>query len=180
MTGRKIDYKREFMLGFGDYYIEAYNLKVKANSMRQRSEPCIALYPSANISGSWVLWNLNTGECYVRRTHWKKLPMPDMIVSKMNELAGIRKIEKGAADPIVQSISKDDFVEPREPMMVPNQNPTIKTMTVEEAEIQHHEEVLPLVDHSGYRGGEDIKEEKKEEFDDDVKPEAQELQLLEP
>jgi hypothetical protein len=48
-TGRKIDYKREFMLGFGDY-IEAYDPKARSNTMDARTEPCIALvYPAANI-----------------------------------------------------------------------------------------------------------------------------------
>ena len=42
-TGRKIDYKCEFMFGFGDY-VESNDPKVRSNSMHERTEPCIALY----------------------------------------------------------------------------------------------------------------------------------------
>jgi hypothetical protein len=41
-TGKKIDYGKEFSLGFGDY-VEAYDPKVRSDSMQERTEPCIAL-----------------------------------------------------------------------------------------------------------------------------------------
>jgi len=41
---------KEFMMGVGDN-VEAYDPKIKSNSMKPRSEPCIAIYPSADISG---------------------------------------------------------------------------------------------------------------------------------
>ena len=44
-----------------------------------RTEPCIGVYPSANKSGSWALWNVNTKK-YVRRTHWIK---PKLIIQFM-------------------------------------------------------------------------------------------------
>jgi hypothetical protein len=61
-TGMKPDYKSEFGLSFGDN-VEAFNpiAEKKTNDVRMpRTEPCIALYPSANKNGSWVMYNLNT------------------------------------------------------------------------------------------------------------------------
>ena len=55
LTGRKIDYKKEFALTFGDY-VETKNKDKNAisNSITQRrSDPCIALYPTLNVQGSW-------------------------------------------------------------------------------------------------------------------------------
>lgn len=33
-------------------------------------------------------------ECYVKRTHWKKLPVPILVINKMNEFPGIMNIAK--------------------------------------------------------------------------------------
>lgn len=167
MTGRKIDYKREFMLGFGDY-VEAYDPKVKSNSMKSRSEPCIALYPSANISGSWILWNVKT-ETYVRRTHWKKLPIPDVLIDKMNELAGKMKVTTVGDDVGATTVDESEK-EPGLETVIPNETPVVKSMTVEEAEIvdQDESDEAAVVD-NGYGGAVD----EKVEFDEDVKPEIQ-------
>jgi hypothetical protein len=85
MTGRKIDYKREFSLGFGSY-CEVWSPKAKKNTMKERSESCIAVYPSTNISGSWIFYRIHTGR-QVRRTKWKELPITDRIISIMNSKA---------------------------------------------------------------------------------------------
>jgi hypothetical protein len=61
-TGRRPEYKSEFGLAFGDY-VEAYNPRAEGRSNDvniARTEPCIALYPSANRNGSWIMWNINT------------------------------------------------------------------------------------------------------------------------
>jgi len=54
MTGRKVDFKREYALTFGEY-VEARNPKVVSNSMAPRTEPCLALYPTLNANGSWII-----------------------------------------------------------------------------------------------------------------------------
>jgi hypothetical protein len=132
LTGCKINYAREYLLGFGDY-VECYDPKVRSNSMKARTEPCIALYPSANISGSWVMWSLGS-ETYVRRTHWRKLPVSELVIRKMNELAGTSKIAKVEAETIEPKI--EEVEEPKEerlPTIVPISEPAVKTMAVEEA-----------------------------------------------
>jgi hypothetical protein len=56
-TGVKVDFKKEFGIAFGDY-IEAYNPRAEKESnniLVARTEPCIALYPSENKNGSWMI-----------------------------------------------------------------------------------------------------------------------------
>jgi len=43
LTGRKVDFKKEYSLTFGDY-VEARNPQVVSNTMTPRTDPCIALY----------------------------------------------------------------------------------------------------------------------------------------
>ncbi len=87
-TGVKPDFRTEFGLAFGDY-VEAYNPRAAGRSNNvntPRTEPCIALYPSANRNGSWVFYNLST-KTYVRRSRWQRLPVSQTIISAMDELA---------------------------------------------------------------------------------------------
>lgn len=49
-TERKVDYRVEFGMGFGDY-CEVYNPGVTSNSMDERTQSCIALYPTGNATG---------------------------------------------------------------------------------------------------------------------------------
>jgi len=92
-TGIKPEYKTEFGLGFGDY-VEAYNPRAEKRSndvTMARTEPCIALYPSANRNGSWIFWNLCT-KTYVRRTQWRRLPTSQTVIDIMNDMAGLSGI----------------------------------------------------------------------------------------
>jgi hypothetical protein len=73
LTGFRPDFKHEFGLAFGDY-AEVFDPKAaeRSNDVTvARTEPCIALYPSANQNGSWVFFNLST-KSYVRCTQWTK------------------------------------------------------------------------------------------------------------
>ena len=82
-TGRRIDFKKEFKAGFGDY-VEAYNPKVQSNAVDQpRTQACIALYPSANVVGSWILFNIATGK-RVRRTNFRVMKVNDQVIAAMN------------------------------------------------------------------------------------------------
>jgi hypothetical protein len=146
LTGRKVSYHREFVMGFGDY-VEAFDPKARSNSMDARSEPCIALYPAANVTGSWMLWSLKS-QSYVRRSNWKKLPMPELVVMKMNELAGGTRqqlIEEPAEaeDAGVQGNEQDQQQIVRADTIVP-QEPTRVTVTPEEAQVEAEEEVQEI------------------------------------
>ena len=85
-TGRKPNYKRELTLGFGDY-CECYDPAAKGNRVdRSRTEPCVALYPAANATGSWYFWNLKSSRV-VLRSNWQVLPTSDLVISAMNATA---------------------------------------------------------------------------------------------
>jgi len=56
-TGVKSDFKKEFSLAFGDY-CEVYD--GTDNTSKERSVPCIALYPCNNAAGSWAFLNLKS------------------------------------------------------------------------------------------------------------------------
>ena len=52
LMGRKPNYRKKLGLAFGDY-CECYTPAVVSNDVIQElSEPCIALYPTGNFSGS--------------------------------------------------------------------------------------------------------------------------------
>jgi hypothetical protein len=56
-TGMPVDYKKELSMAFGDY-VESY--EGTDNTSRARSSACIALYPTANSTGAWVLWKVES------------------------------------------------------------------------------------------------------------------------
>ena len=85
-TGRKPLYKKELGLAFGTY-VECYDPACESRSIdSERSEPCIALYPTGNANGSWWFLNLKTKR-RVRRTNWQIMVTTDLIINTMNEYA---------------------------------------------------------------------------------------------
>jgi hypothetical protein len=64
-TGIPVDYKKELMYAFGDY-VEAY--EGITNTSRVRSASFIALFPTGNSIGTWVLWKIDT-RSHVRRSN---------------------------------------------------------------------------------------------------------------
>ena len=137
LTGFRPEFKQEFGLAFGDY-AEVFNPKAaeKSNDVTvPRTEPCIALYPSANKNGSWIFFNLQT-KAYVRRTQWTKLPTNKLVIAVMNELAGVGGIkvaDLGTADP-----TEDEQQESLQPAMhIPIAVP--QEMTEQEAQIEFDE-----------------------------------------
>ena len=86
LTGRRVNYKKEFALKFGDY-VEVKDPKVISNSMSPRTSPAIALYPTASINGSWKFLNLETKKI-VSRNIFKKTPAaPNYAIAVMNSMA---------------------------------------------------------------------------------------------
>jgi hypothetical protein len=67
-TGKKVNFKKELELGFGDY-CEVYN--GTDNTLKSRTNPCIALCPSNNTTGSWEFLSLTSNK-RIRRTQWKR------------------------------------------------------------------------------------------------------------
>ena len=91
-TGLKIDCTKKYGVCFGDY-VEAYRPKVQSSTMQPRTEPCIALYPAGNVSGSWIFWSLES-KAYIRRTNFTKLATTQHVINIKNVLAGVTGISK--------------------------------------------------------------------------------------
>ena len=89
-TGQRVNYKREFALGFGDF-VQAKDPKAVSNSSDQRSESCVALYPATNFTGSWVFYNTESTK-KVRRSRYKLVPDTNLIKEHMDALAGVGKV----------------------------------------------------------------------------------------
>ena len=88
LTGRKMDYKKEFKLAFGDY-VEARDPDVTSNNItHMRTQPCIALYPTPSINGAWKLLNLTTKMKVSRAIFTKMKSTPKLVINIMNHLAG--------------------------------------------------------------------------------------------
>jgi hypothetical protein len=75
-TGMRVDYRKELSLAFGDY-CEVFD--GTDNTSKQRSVPCIALYPCCNATGSWVFFSLQSQK-RLRSTIWKKMVTTDDII----------------------------------------------------------------------------------------------------
>jgi hypothetical protein len=109
-TGAPVDYKKELQVAFGDY-VEAY--EGTDNTSRARSSACIALYPAGNLSGSWVLWKIET-RTRVRRTNMKKMITSDLIVQAMNATAAESRVEEAipeAAEVVSQQPTEAEAIE---------------------------------------------------------------------
>ena len=101
-TGKKLMYKRELEVGFGDY-AEVWSKPKQSNSMEPRTISSIALCPVGNDEGSWYFYDLM--ECTViQRSQWKVLPIPDIVVRILNELArtDLSALGKGAPVPMTR------------------------------------------------------------------------------
>ena len=163
-TGIKPEFSAEFGLSFGDY-VEAYNPRAEAKSNDvtvPRTEPCIALYPSANKNGSWVMYNINSNT-YVRRSQWKKLPTSQVIINAMNALAGERVLTK--ADLIATGVPTDEEQLGDTPdMHTPDPDPT--GIPTAEEESANDEELDDLPELAAPNGDDDSSSESEEDEDD--------------
>jgi hypothetical protein len=95
-TGRPLDFKKEFGLAFGEY-VKAY--EGTTNRMTDRSTACIALSPTNNSTGVWLLWKLST-RSRIRRTNWVKMVTTPLIIDAMNVIA--RESAEQVEAPVLQ------------------------------------------------------------------------------
>ena len=130
LTGRKVNYTKEFALKFGDY-VEARNPEVVSNSMQPRTQACIALYPTTSLNGAWKMLNLVSKMIVSRTTFHKVKDNPDYIIQVMNELAKsgtIRQEDIEGINPGVhignEDLMPEEFVEeePQTAKLAPDPN----------------------------------------------------------
>lgn len=82
-TGKKLVYKNDLELGFGDYVEVFYK---SDNTMQKRTVSAISMCPVGNDEGSWYFYDLV--ECTVfQRSQWKSLPIPNTVIEMLNKLA---------------------------------------------------------------------------------------------
>lgn len=84
MSGETLDFKKHLQLPFGTY-VQVHEDDTPRNSMAQRTRGAIALGPSGNIQGGYKFMALDSGKKIVRRS-WDVIPMPDVVIKRVNEL----------------------------------------------------------------------------------------------
>ena len=98
-TGRKLDAKIDLRIQFGDY-LQA-TVPATDNSMATRTQGCIAMLPTGNLTGSVKMWCLNTN-AVITRDQFTILPMPDVVsnyITARAEKEGYSRSE----DPVMDS-----------------------------------------------------------------------------
>jgi hypothetical protein len=90
--GRKISYKRELRVGFGDY-VQVHDEDSMNNSMRQRTQGAIAVGPVGNAAGAERFYTLRLSgkNAIIRRQHFTVLPVPPTVIEYMNNLAASQR-----------------------------------------------------------------------------------------
>jgi hypothetical protein len=83
--GRKLDYKIDLRVGFGEY-LETTTPNTIKNSMTPRTESAIALQPIGNLQGSVKCLSLGT-KGRITRDKFKILPTPQTVIDFMNKMA---------------------------------------------------------------------------------------------
>lgn len=84
-TGLKVHYK-ELELTFGDY-LEVFD--GTDNTSKTRTIPCIAIYPCANVTCSWLFLNLITKK-RIRRSQWICVKTMQLVNDALNNFDGIQ------------------------------------------------------------------------------------------
>jgi hypothetical protein len=82
-TGRKLEWS-DLKYGFGEY-CQAIN-RDNDNTMKARTQGCIVLLPLGNLSYSVKMLSLSTMKI-ITRDQFTVLPMPDLVISYLNNLA---------------------------------------------------------------------------------------------
>ena len=86
MSGRKLNAQRDLRHEFGEY-AEAFDPHGTSNSVTdQRTEAVLLLLNTRNVQGDVHCYSLGS-ERFVRRSQWTPLPMPDIVINKLNALA---------------------------------------------------------------------------------------------
>jgi len=84
MSGETLDFKKHLCLKVGQY-CQVHEEENPRNSQIARTRGAISLGPSGNLQGGFRFMALNTGKKITRRS-WDALPMPDLVIARVNEL----------------------------------------------------------------------------------------------
>jgi hypothetical protein len=81
VTCLKMNFDKQCKVLFGSY-IKASEDSDTTNTLRDRTQECIALGPTGNVQGSLACFDINTCKVLTRRTV-TNFPMPDRVVKKL-------------------------------------------------------------------------------------------------
>ena len=95
-VGRKVDALIDYRFEFGEY-VQA-SVPTTDNTMKSRTEGCVALVSTGNLKGSVVMLKLATGRV-VTREHFVQLPMPDLVIQLINTTAEKEGMRRGVENP---------------------------------------------------------------------------------
>jgi hypothetical protein len=84
MSGDTLDFKKHLSLQIGQY-CQVHEEDTPRNSQVAHTKGAISLGPSGNIQGGFKFMALNSGKKIVRRS-WDVIPMPDVVINRVNEL----------------------------------------------------------------------------------------------
>ena len=84
MSGETLDYKKHLCLQFGQY-CQVHEEQEPRNGQTARTKGAISLGPSGNLQGGYKFMALDTGAKIVRRS-WDVIPMPDIVIKRVNTL----------------------------------------------------------------------------------------------
>ena len=89
-TGRKVDFRRDLRLSFGDY-VHVHEDRAVTNTSQARTEEAIFLFPLSNYAGSGQFLSLKTKKVVSRR-HYTLLPVvPDGTLDRINAIAAAER-----------------------------------------------------------------------------------------
>ena len=89
-TGKKVDFKRDLRLSFGDY-VHVHEDRAITNTSKARTEEAIFLFPLSNYAGSGQFLKLETGKVVSRR-HYTLLPVvPEGTLQRINAIAAAER-----------------------------------------------------------------------------------------
>jgi Reverse transcriptase (RNA-dependent DNA polymerase) len=120
MSGETLDYKKHLCLQIGQY-CQVHEEVAPRNSMNPRTKGAIALGPSGNLQGGFKFMALDTGKKIIRRS-WDVIPMPDLVIDRVNTLGGDQPEQLTFTDRHGRLIGDtDDVTNPNDDIL----NPTV-------------------------------------------------------
>jgi hypothetical protein len=84
MSGETLDFKKHLSLHIGQY-CQVHEEDTPRNSQVDCTKGAISLGPSGNLQGGFKFMALNSGKKIVRCS-WDVIPMPDVVINRVNEL----------------------------------------------------------------------------------------------
>jgi hypothetical protein len=100
-SGRRLDLQRDVRCQFGDY-VQA-TVPDPNNTMKTRTEGCIAGFPTGNLTGSVKMQSLRTSSM-VTRDKFTILPMPDLVIDHIDFTAAKEGMSRGSEPAVSRGV----------------------------------------------------------------------------